>query len=233
MNPCQGDALFSGLPLSHSPTGQSPCSSSTLSYGAKARQKNLKLDTSIGSLSLGCQENSVSSEQKNCFVTPVILSPPAQLRLKHTYGRKQQESPEASSSSDLSPSIRQAKRIGSWYGKPHVLDEYWKSVQILEFSITGPCDVLLVTIRPLSKLCEHAGSTGVNLELVSLEGPGKKQLSLLTLKVQELNFGMATKVKSVLCSMNFVEGSTYHTYCDGLTVTHVEWKSRDPQCLFV
>jgi len=69
---------------------------------------------------------------------------------------------------------------------------------------------------------------GVQLELVNLEQRGLREVSKLTVRIQELNSGVAIRVSRMLSSMNFEVQSTSHTYFDGWIGIRVEWSLRDP-----
>jgi len=223
--------MYTGYSQSQRLTGSPQSQSSALSSGSKAKRSLLKVDTSIGKLSLDSQQSSHFEEVNNSFVTPLTASPPDLSLPRPMCGRNQPVSPVASLNLERSPSIRQAKRIGKWFGKPQSLVESWTFPLTYEYKIIGPSGQLVVTTRALLRLFESLMSSGVYLVLANQGGPGKKLVYCLTVKVQDLSSGMAIKVKNMLYSMNFVEESMFHTCSDGSTGTLVEWRSRDPQCL--
>uniref|UniRef100_A0A345MQ23 Rep protein n=1 Tax=Cressdnaviricota sp. TaxID=2748378 RepID=A0A345MQ23_9VIRU len=233
MNPCQGNSMFSGFSPSLLPLGVHPLPSPTGSNGLKDRKKSESRDSSTGSSSAGTAHDSHYEVPSSFGPPPRTWNPVAQLQQTPTSGKKKQESMDHSSSSDSSPTTRRSKLIGKWFGKPPLKAGCWRSQQVSEFNIIGPCELLLVTIRPVSRLLENAMCSGVNLVLESQDARGKKQGSSLTLKVQGLSSGMVIKVNQVLSSMNFEAVSTSPICCDGSTGTLFVWRSKARPCLFL
>ena len=64
----------------------------------------------------------------------------------------------------------------------------------------------------------------VQQEPVRVVELGTRQEWMLIVRIPEVNFGVAIRVRRMLLSTNFEEVSMLPTYCDGLTVTLYEWR---------
>jgi len=116
---------------------------------------------------------------------------------------------------------------GSLFGPPPSPEISRASPQMFESYLIGHYELLLQTMTDLLALLKNATYTGAELALENLGGLGTKRAWTLIVKTHVQNFGAATKVKNMWLSMNFVEVSTYPTYCDGWTVIRSEWKLKE------
>lgn len=122
-----------------------------------------------------------------------------------------------------------------WTGIEYV---YW---QLPPHLMRSPVTFTFVTIRistasglMLSNqflLNELALSTGARLVLAKAIVLGRKRVPMLTVKIHAPNFGVATQVKNMLLSMNFVELLTSHTCYVSQTNIRSVWKPRVRQDL--
>jgi len=69
-------------------------------------------------------------------------------------------------------------------------------------------------------------STGVQLALGRVTGPGWRLALPVTAKIRAPSFGVAMTIKRMLYLMNLEEQSTWPIFSDGLTNIRSEWKPR-------
>lgn len=129
--------------------------------------------------------------------------------------------------------------IGKQFGPQQRQETLQKSLPTCTYVITSPCPELLQTMLDRLRWKGRAVYSGVLQGQANLVEPGKKQVSMLTLKTLVQNGtlfmtigGAVTEIKSMLLSMSFVEVSTSHTYSDGWTDTQYLWKLKEEADLF-
>jgi len=79
---------------------------------------------------------------------------------------------------------------------------------------------------------EHAMYFGEPPAQVKVVGHGTKPEWKVIVKIHGQNSGVATALKNMLSSTNFVEVSTYLTSCDGWIATQSVWRSKGQADLF-
>lgn len=158
-------------------------------------------------------------------------SPEAQQRLT-TSGRMTPESPTLNSSLGRNPFVVTPPPIGSPFGpvpSPAISGQY-RPMSV--WLVTAPFALLVPTLTSLKLLFDSVMFFGADLALESPDGPGMRLDWELTARIPDPNFGAATRVKTMLLSMSFVEVSTSPTSYDGLTVTRYALRSRAPRDLW-
>jgi hypothetical protein len=127
---------------------------------------------------------------------------------------------------ELNPFVLIQKPIGSQSGWLH------EQATSLPFPLgyvsflTGPSEALLQIMISLSGLLGMSKCFGAQQEQVRVVELGTRQEWMLIVRIPEVNFGVAIRVRRMLLSTNFEEVSMLPTYCDGLTVTLYEWRSK-------
>lgn len=121
------------------------------------------------------------------------------------------------------------RRIGKQFGRMPSPGIWPKSLQTREWSLTVPCEQLPLITASVLEWYDQLKCSGEVLVLASHVKPGKKREKKLIVRIQDPSFGMATKIKLMLLSMNFEEELTLPTCLDGLTATPSEWRLKDPR----
>jgi len=194
---------------------------------SKVNSKRVLLpDIATGKSSLRSRKKHLSEVSKTClenqFMPNLAVHPPP----TPTVGRMKQVLAEPDLNSVLSRLTVPKRPIGSLYGPPPSPEIWVPSRHIAELSITGLFDELVQIIHEQSQWNVNALSSGAQLELESLDVLGMKRLWKLTVKIPAPSFGMVTKWKKMLLSMNFVEELILPIYFGGLTGTLFEWRSK-------
>lgn len=126
------------------------------------------------------------------------------------------------------PSEETTQRIGTEYGnlpKPGILSP---SLPTFEYSIIGRYELLVQTLHNLQQWNGLSLSSVVELGPGSLEEPGAKLAWMLTLRIPELSFGMATGIKSTLLLVVLINVDEFRGSID---IAHLlRWFDRYP-CL--
>lgn len=199
-------------------------------YGSVvSRNLDMLTDTAIGSLSL--------------HVKPRLLWPPSRKSLAEVSGgsmpncldlqpRVNMSAKKTLGLQDLGSGVRNLSvgtppPIGNRFGPPPSPGIWTPSQQMYEWCLTGPLEPLLRTSHALKRLFARFGCSGESVVVANLGAPGMKPVWRLMASVRVVSFGMATRVRKMLCLMNFEEGLMYPISSDGVTGTRCEWKSKE------
>lgn len=109
------------------------------------------------------------------------------------------------------------------YGHPV---QYQSNKLFIRFVIILQSERSAQILRDQLQIFVECWFTGDQQVLVKLEELGKKEAWMLTLKCPVPNFGMVTRVKNLLLSMNLEEILESPIYCDGLIGILALWKSK-------
>lgn len=204
----------------------SPCPAN----GSKANLKLVHpLPTVIGKSALRSRKKSRLNKSEN-VLDQSTASFPVHPPPTPTVGKKTLLYQEPVLNSELSPFNETPKQIGKQFGPPPSPAIWKPSRHIVEWSIMGAFEELVLTIHEQSEWKENALSIGARLELENLDVPGMRQVWKLTVKIPGPSSGVVTKWRRMLLSMNFVEESISPICFDGWTGTLYEWKSKGLPC---
>lgn len=192
---------------------------------SKDNRKNVQPPRdSTGSLSQTLA-NHKDSQQLEANSVPDTGNPPDLKRQKLMSGKKTRGSLVPNSSLEAARFNAILKRIGikydnmlkeeslSLYPVTYIYGKYRLNIDII-----GLSPLSLQIIPELLETKKKWWFFTEELGVESLGELGTRQVWRLTLKIHDPNGGMATGVKSMLLSMNFVELLTFHTFLDGSTV---------------
>lgn len=121
--------------------------------------------------------------------------------------------------------------IGNLYGNLQRMATSAPSLPGFVWYLIAPSAQLLLTLMHLCPCSGPLLSFGVQPALGKAEEPGAKQAMIVILRIPEASFGVVTKVRRMLSSMNFAEVSTFPTSSGGPIATLFVWKSKDRQYL--
>lgn len=168
----------------------------------------------------------LSSQFSETPATPNLPSPPPPTP---TFGRMTPQFRTPGSNLDESRSNEIAIRIGTAYATQQSRDGWMISRVTCTFDATANSEESLWTILNLLQSNDRLLCFGVQVESGSLEGPGNSRVWTLTLRIQGLNFGMATEIMNTLSSMNSGEVLTSVTSSDGSIDILYLLRSREAQ----
>lgn len=129
---------------------------------------------------------------------------------------------------EQSRSKETTNKTGKEYGNLARQETSNQSILKYEFVITVQLERSLLTMLSLLLLKDNVLCSGAILELESQDEPGQKREHQRILRIRNLSFGAATKVKKTLLSTNFEETSQSGIYSDGWIDILSSWKLRDP-----
>lgn len=224
---CQEDRESIGC--SRSPRATSPPKMTSLSELPTARDSSKKAtppDTGIGRFWWCCDEKDHCPRLRIFSVPLATQSSPDRQPQMTTSGRKTPEL-ESNLSLGLSRSNAITRKIGTRFGTLPRRGISTGFPQTYESNVIGHYVPLERISLYLSLWYDDALCFVEGPELVSQDGPGKKPLYRLTLRIHEANSGTAIEIKNMLSSMNFEAVSTSPICLDGSIGTHVLWRSKD------
>ena len=184
--------------------------------GSRASWNEGREDSSIGRSSFVSNER---SDSEGFWMSSVLSTPsPVDRPLPtNTFGRMTPPSLELDLNlgNDLCNEV--ILQIGTRFERMLSPEDLTKFRPISTLEIMGTCDAYLRTT--LNQLLSSGllRCIGVRQAQASLEGPGKRPVSTLILKILEPSSGMATVVSDTLLSMNSAATSISHMYSDGST----------------
>lgn len=158
---------------------------------------------------------------------PAMPSSPSPMPHVTMYGKRTPVFPVRSSSLENSPYAAIQKLTGMPFERLLSRETWNRCHPTYSFVAIINSEELAKTIYDQLQWSVPATCFGAELELVNRVALGKKPVWMLILKTPTPNFGMATKVKILLSSMNFEVRSASHTYSDGLIVIRSLWKLKD------
>lgn len=197
-----------------------------MSSGPKDRKNLVTAATGTSRYALRSARRSLLPQLRECLEEEYMPSSPVLRPQPPTVARS---SPELESllNLDVNPFDETPKLTGSPSGlqpNPEILNPF---PRISEWYLITPSERSTLIMQTLGFLIEQSRYSGDLQELVNHTVHGMKQESVLLLSALEPSSGMATRVKTMLSSMNFGAVSTLHICCDGSIVTRYVWKSKD------
>lgn len=213
-----------GLPLSPTITLCHTCQSGLC---ISEDSLNLEKEDSYTGSSCSTQEPTLEDQRlPNSFKNP-MWSFPGVLPLPSMSGKKKPASPIRNSSSENCPSSVTALLTGMLSEKPQLAEYLNQCRAMFTYAVTTNCEELARTTYDRLLWSELVQFFGVELVQGNRVRLGKKREWKLTLRIQDQNFGMATKITDMLSWMSFEEELISLTCSGGWIDIQSSWKLKE------
>lgn len=195
--------------------------------GSRVSRSGVNPGTTTGNSSSLLQERDLSPLSRRYLETHAMPSSVDQSVPNRTYGRMTPLLRALGLNGEPSQLDETVRPTGSQYGPPPSPEIWHRSPPMYVLRATGPYKQLEPIMNQFQQWSEDALCSGGELELVSRVEPGKRPDWTLTAKIHGQSSGVVTKVKQMLCLMNFEVVSTLPIYSDGWIDIQYVWKSKE------